>query len=138
MFLLGLLTGDEYPEPDPLVPPAGEENPKSEPNNSHLNNLKYASLLVPPPSLTGEALSINPNVFSLEDDLHGINRSLQTPPFDFDEGEADKFDIVLGDIFRGEGDDKVLMIGDGDPAPVFKRRDVSDMPAGRLIPLFLL
>lgn len=136
MFLLGLLAGDEY-EPEPLVPPAGEEKPKSGPNNSHLNNLVYASLFAPPPSFTGDGLSSNPNVWSLEEDRHGMNRSLQAPA-DLDDGDDVKLDMVRGDIIRGDGDDRALMRGDGDPAPVLRRRDVSDIPAGRLIPLFLL
>lgn len=66
-----------------------------------------------------------------------MNRSLQAPA-DLDDGDDDKLEIVLGDIVRGDEDDRVLIRGEGDPAPVLRRRDVSDIPAGRLIPLFLL
>lgn len=46
--------------------------------------------------------------------------------------------MVRGDIVLGDGEDIVLIKGEGDPTPVFNRRDVSDMPAGRFIPLFRL
>lgn len=74
---------------------------------------------------------------SLEEDRHGMNRSLQAPA-DLEDGDADKLEIVRGDIVRGDGDDMVLINGDGLPSPVLRRSDVSDIPAGRLIPLFLL
>lgn len=132
ILLLPGLIGD--PPPDPLALPAkGEEHPKSDPNNSVLNNLAYASF---PPSLSGEALSFSPNVCSLDDDLHGINLSLQVPDFDGD----DKLEIVLGDIVRGEAKKlEALRIGvEGEEGLKFcKRSDDSDIVDGRLIPLFL-
>lgn len=125
MFLLGLI-GDPRP--------AGEEDPKSDPKSSNLNNLEYASF---PPSLTGEEFSISPKVCSLDDDLHGMNLSLHVEDFDF-EGD-DKFDIVRGDpkfdiVFRG---DPKFDIAREDPVKVSRRSDVSDIPAGRFSPVFL-
>lgn len=115
MFLLGLI-GDPGP--------AGEKDPKSDPKSSNLNNLEYASF---PPSLTGDAFSINPNVCSLDDDLHGMNLSLHMEDFDF-EGE-DKFDIVRGD--------PKFDAARKEPEKVSRRSDVWDIPGGRLSPVFL-
>lgn len=78
-------------------------------------------------------------MWSLDDDRHGMNRSLQLP--DFDEGDEDKFEMVRGDIDLGE---KRLGAaprrGEDDAAgeDVSRRREVSDMVDGRLIPLFRL
>lgn len=122
MFLFGLIG-------DPL--PAGEENPKSAPKSSDFNNLEYASF---PPSLTGDAFSTNPKVCSLDDDLQGMNLSLQLP--DFDEGE-ERFDRVLGDIVKGDG--KFAADRTDEPGEMASSlREDSDIEAGRLIPLFLL
>lgn len=124
IFLLGL-------NGDPL--PAGEEkHPKSVPKSSAFNNLKYASL--PPPSFTGDSFSVSPKVCSLDDDLQGINLSLHLP--DFDEGD-ERFDMVLGDLVLGEGKFDTDLTGEPDDK-VCRRRVVSDIEAGRLIPLFLL
>lgn len=129
MFLLGL------GEP-PLTPPAPKSgDPKSDPKSSVFNNLLYASLPPPPPSFTGDAFSINPNVCSLDEERQGMNLSLQADEdLDGDE-DADRFEIVLGDIdFSGEAS----LIGEEAEESVWRRRDVSDIDAGRLSPLFLL
>lgn len=124
MFLLGLIG-----EPPPLTPPEPKSpDPKSVPKSSVFSNLLYASL-APPPSFTGDAFSIRPNVCSLDEDLQGMNLSLQED-VDFD---GDKFAMVLGDIdFSGDAS----LIGDTVES-VFSCRDVSDIDAGRLRPRFL-
>lgn len=71
---------------------------------------------------------------SLDDDLQGINLSLQL--VDFDEGE-ERLDIVLGDIVIGDGKFDTDLAGEADEK-ASSRREVSDIVAGRLIPLFLL
>ena len=114
MFLLGLI-GDPGP--------ALEKDPKSDPKSSALNNLEYTSF---PPSLSGDPLSINPKVCSLDDDLHGMNLSLQLEDF---EGDADKFDMV-------RGDPKLVTARKVEPEKVSRRSDVSDIPAGRFNPVF--
>lgn len=130
IFLLGLI-GDP-----PLPPPAPKsQDPKSVPKSSVFNNLLYASLPPPPPpSFTGDAFSISPNVCSLDEERQGMNLSLQADvDFDGDE-DADRFEIVLGDIdFSGDES----LIGEVEDS-VWRRRDVSDIDAGRLRPLFLL
>lgn len=89
--------------------------------------------------------STSPNVWSLDDDRHGMNLSLQLLP-DLDDGDDDeRFEIVRGDMDRGE---KRLLLprrsGEEDDnvaeleAVVWRRREVSDMVEGRLIPLFRL
>lgn len=121
MFLLGL-SGEGG------AAPAGEEREregeaKSDPKSSDFNNLEYASLL---PSFTGDGLSTSPNVCSLEEDLHGMNRSLQAE-FDF-EG-----DVRLEMERREEGELRVEM---EDAAAVSSRSEVPDIPAGRFKPDF--
>lgn len=76
---------------------------------------------------------------SLEDDLHGMNLSLHAATdFDGDEDD-DKFDIVLGDI-DFKGDDKLKDDGPlfGEEEKLSRRKEVSDIEAGRLMPLFRL
>lgn len=70
---------------------------------------------------------------SLDEDLQGMNLSLQAETdLDGDE-DGDRFEIVLGDIdLRGEVS---LMEGE---EKVSRRKEVSDMDGGRLMPLFLL
>lgn len=71
---------------------------------------------------------------SLDEERQGMNLSLQADEdFDGDE-DAERFEIVLGDIdFSGEAS----LIGETEER-VWRRRDVSDIDAGRLSPLFLL
>ena len=126
MFLLGL-RGEGG-----AAAPAGEEREeregeaKSDPKSSDFNNLEYASLL---PSFTGDGLSTSPNVCSLEEDLHGMNRSLQAE-FDF-EG-----DVRLEMERREEGELRVEMEGrkEEDAGAVSRRSEVPDMPAGSFKP----
>lgn len=77
---------------------------------------------------------MSPKVCSLDDDLQGINLSLQLP--DFDDGD-ERFDMVLGDLVLGDGKFNADLTGEPDDK-VCRRRVVSDIEAGRLIPLFLL
>lgn len=130
IFLLGVV-GDDPPR----TPPAPKsQDPKSDPKSSVFNNLLYASLPPPPPSFTGDAFSISPNVCSLDEERQGMNLSLQADvDLDGDE-DADRFEIVLGDI-DFSGDDS--LIGEAEDR-VWSRRDVSDIEDGRLRPLFLL
>ena len=84
-----------------------------------------------PPSLTGEPFfSTSPKVCSLEEDLHGMNLSLQVEDFD---GGDDKLDIALGD------DDTLARKEAGPEAGnVSNRREDWFIPDGRFKPLFLL
>lgn len=128
IFLLGL-------NGDPMFPAGEEKEPKSAPKSSDRNNLMYASF--PPPSFPGDAFSTSPNACSRDDDLQGMNLSLQFA--DFDDGEDDRFESVLGDIDIGDG--KFVLDRSDDPLGVEKvssRREVSFIVDGRLIPLFLL
>lgn len=71
---------------------------------------------------------------SRDEERQGMNLSLQAD-VDFDgEDDADRFEIVLGDIdFSGEAS----FTGEAEER-VWSRNDVSDIDAGRLRPLFLL
>lgn len=96
--------------------------------------------MVPPdPSLTGDAFSTSPKVCSLDEDLQGMNLSLQVA--DLDDGDDDRFDIVRGDLLD-IGDPKLLVLDRsfelGGEEKASSRRVVSDIVGGRLIPLFLL
>lgn len=127
IFLLGLM-GE--------APPAGEEKqPKSAPKSSDFNNLEYASVV--PPSFNGDVFSTSPKVCSLDEDLQGMNLSLQVA--DLDEGDDDRLDMVRGDLLD-IGDDAKLVVRFelGGEENVSSRREVSDIVDGRLIPLFLL
>lgn len=75
---------------------------------------------------------------NLEEDLHGMNLSLQL--VDLDDGDDDRFDIVRGDLFDIGDDAKLVVVRFvlGGEENVSSRREVSDMVDGRLIPLFLL
>lgn len=130
IFLLGLMG-----ELAPFVPAGEEKQSKSDPKSSDFNNLEYASLV---PSFTGDAFSTSPNVCNLEEDLHGMNLSLQL--VDLDDGDDDRFDIVRGDLFDIGDDAKLVVVRFvlGGEENVSSRREVSDMVDGRLIPLFLL
>ena len=66
---------------------------------------------------------------SLEEDLHGINLSLQVDDFD-DDGEV-KLDIIRGEDIEIERKEE-------EPDKVSSRSEVSFIPAGRFRPLFLL
>lgn len=61
-----------------------------------------------------------------------MKRSLMAPG-DF-EGDEARFEMVRGDMVRGEARAGECRIG----VEGSRRREVSDMPAGRLIPLFRL
>lgn len=65
-----------------------------------------------------------------------MNLSLQVTDFDGEE----RFDIVLGDIVRGEAAFWVALneggVEEGEKGS--RRSEVSDIPAGRFMPLFLL
>lgn len=91
--------------------------------------------MVPPPS----AFSTSPKVCSLDEDLQGMNLSLQVA--DLDDGDDDRFDIVRGDLLD-IGDPKLLVLDRsfelGGEEKASSRRVVSDIVGGRLIPLFLL
>lgn len=133
IFLLGLMGELAHP-----LEPAGEEKQlKSAPKSSDFNNLEYASLFPPPPSFTGDAFSTRPKVCSLEEDLQGMNLSLQLA--DLEDGDDDRFDIVRGDLFDIGDEAKLVVRFDlGGEEKASRRREVSDIVDGRLIPLFLL
>lgn len=135
MFLLGLIGEGAPPPPPDLAPPATKSpHPKSDPKSSDFSNLEYTSL-PPPPSIAGDAFSISPNVCSRDDDRQGMNLSLQLEAdLDGDE-DADRFEIVLGDIdLRGDGSG----FTDGGEEKVWRRKEAPDIDAGRFMPLFLL
>ena len=67
---------------------------------------------------------------SLEEDLHGINLSLQVDDFD-DDGEL-KLDIIRGEDIEIERKEEE------EPEKVSSRSEVSFIPEGRFRPLFLL
>lgn len=71
---------------------------------------------------------MSPKVCSLEDDLQGMNLSLQDEVF---EGE-DKLDIALGD------DTHVTALKELEEERVSSLKEVSFIPDGRFRPLFLL